>query len=127
MQINWLSHIEEQAIKAQIDSESFLKPHYKKLIDRLHILNGVVLLKIEQTTIINTTFHMIILRYNEELSYFIQEAIYKTKEKHTDLDIDWNSNTLYNVLGRNKLLGCTILTSEKSFNYFETLLLNLDV
>jgi hypothetical protein len=126
----WLTHFEEQVIKAQfkqyMEHPQFIPSDITPILKRLNSIDGLVTLTSNQISISNP-YNYISLRTSTELIYFLEESIWYAKEKHQDMEIFWDEIVLYNLLGKPKTLSCIILKSDTSYEFMETIAKFLDV
>lgn len=118
----WLSHLEEQAIKAQFNhliTTDDIDTDIIPILQALNNIDGLVTLYSCQGHSNKNSY--LVLRSSEDMCYFLEEAVWHLKEVYPTLNVEWNSFVLYNVCGKPKNLSCIILRNIGSYNYMKTL------
>lgn len=118
----WLTHLDEQIIKAQFNKlieESQIDSDITQFLQELNKIDGLVTLFSCQGK--GGTNSYLVLKTNENMAFLLQEGIWHTKELHPNMEIVWDGSVYYNVIHKHKEFDCIILSDKTSYKFIESL------
>jgi len=128
-----LTHFDEVVIKAQfkkiLNQHRNMDSEQKLIFDvlkRLNEIDGLVATYMYQDCESNKKIHYLLISCNDEMMYFLTEAINKVLEKYENVSVLWNDSILFKLLDGEKMISCVSLTSLDSIDYMNFLAKELD-